>query len=283
MLVSTKQMLLDAQKNKYAVPAFNIHNLETIQAVVEGAEKMKSPLILAVTPGTLNYAGGEYLIKIIEIAAKQSKIPIAFHLDHHVEAIIIKKLINLGCKSVMIDASQYSFEKNIEKVKEIVDYAHKFDATVEAELGKLSGNEEELVVLKKEAFYTDPQKAIEFVKRTGIDSLAVAVGTAHGLYKKEPKLDFERLQKIKQLVDIPLVLHGASGISEESIEKSIELGITKINFATELKVVFADAIKSYFKKNPNESDPRKYLTPAKNAIKDIVTQKIKMCKSSDKA
>lgn len=196
-IVSTKQMLLDAQKNRYAVPAFNIHNLETSQVVIEAANEMKSPMILAATPGTIKFAGKDYLQRIIEIGAKNSKVPIAFHLDHHEEFEKIKDSINLGCKSVMIDASIYPFEDNIRIVKQVVDYAHRFDVTVEAELGKLVGQEDELVVKEKDAQLTNPKLAKIFVERTGIDSLAVAIGTAHGLYKSEPKLDFNRLIEIK--------------------------------------------------------------------------------------
>ena len=283
MLVSTKQMLLNSQKNGYAVPAFNIHNLETVQAVVEVAAELRSPVIIAATPSTIKYAGGEYLISIIKTASEKSEIPIAFHLDHHTDVDDIKKMIDLGCKSVMIDASEYNFEKNISVVREIVEYAHRFDVSVEAELGKLSGVEDDLNVEAKDAAFTDPETAVEFVKRTEIDSLAVAIGTAHGLYKADPDLDFDRLKEIRGLVDVPLVLHGASGVPKKDIEKAIEFGITKVNIATELKIPFANALKEHFEKNPDSSDPRKYLVPAKNAMKEIIAEKIKMCKSDNKA
>ncbi len=281
-IVSTKQMLLDAQKNRYAVPAFNIHNLETSQVVIEAANEMKSPMILAATPGTIKFAGKDYLQRIIEIGAKNSKVPIAFHLDHHEEFEKIKDSINLGCKSVMIDASIYPFEDNIRIVKQVVDYAHRFDVTVEAELGKLVGQEDELVVKEKDAQLTNPKLAKIFVERTGIDSLAVAIGTAHGLYKSEPKLDFNRLIEIKKLVDIPLVLHGASGVPEESVKKCIEIGVCKVNIATELKIPFSNAIKEYFKENPDANDPRKYFMPAKHEMKKVVTDKILMCQSNNR-
>lgn len=283
MLVSTRQILLDAQKNNYAVPAFNIHNLETLKVVVETAHEMRSPIILAATPGTVNYAGREFLISMANAAATKYDIPIAFHLDHHESFDEIKKAIDIGCKSVMIDASHQSFEENIIRVKEVVDYAHKFDVTVEAELGVLGGAEDDLVVDEKNAKYTDPVKAKEFIENTGIDSLAIAIGTAHGLYKSEPKLDYDRLKKIKETVDIPLVLHGASGVPYESVQKSIDLGISKVNIATELKIPFAAAIKEHFDNNPGANDPRKYLEPGKEALKEVVAEKIRMCKSNGRA
>lgn len=282
-LISTKQMLLDAQKGKYAVPAFNIHNLETIEVVVETANELKSPVIVAATPGTVKYSGCDYLVSILETAAEKYNIPIAYHLDHHEDFQLIKKSIDLGCKSVMIDASHYDFEENIKIVKEVVDYAHRFDVTVEAELGKLGGREDDLVVDEKDAMYTNPEKAQEFIERTGIDSLAVAIGTAHGLYKEEPKLDFERLKLINERTTVPLVLHGASGVPEESVKKSIELGICKVNIATELKIPFAKAICEHFKAHPDANDPRKYLIPAKEAMKKVVIEKIRMCGSENKA
>lgn len=282
-IVSTRQMILDAQNNGYAVPAFNIHNLETVKVVIEAANEMKSPVILAATPGTIEFAGRDYLQSIAEAAAKNSKTPIAFHLDHHKDFEKIKASIDLGCKSVMIDASDKSFDENIDTVKKVVNYAHKYDVTVEAELGKLVGQEDDLVVDGRDSELTNPKLAKIFVERTGIDSLAVAIGTAHGLYKSEPKLDYERLKEIRNLVDIPLVLHGASGVPEESVKKCIELGICKVNIATELKIPFSNAIKQYFKENPDASDPRKYLMPAKQAMKNIVIKKLLMCQSNDRA
>lgn len=282
MLVSTNQMLLDAQKGGYAVPAFNIHNLETIQVVVDTANELKSPVILAATPSTVKYAGIEYLIKMIETASEKYDIPIAFHLDHHEDVKSIKEAILLGCKSVMIDASHHPFEENVKIVKEVVDFAHRYDVSVEAELGKLVGQEDDLIVDESQSSYTDPKLAKEFVERTGVNSLAVAIGTAHGLYKNEPKLDYDRLKEIKKLVDIPLVLHGASGVPFDSVRTTIEDGICKVNIATELKIPFAESLKEFFLKNPNESDPRKYLIPAKEAMKKVVVDKIIMCKSDNR-
>lgn len=282
-LPSSKQMLLNAQKEGYAVPAFNIHNLETIQVVLQAASDLKSPVILAATPSTVKYAGEEYLLAIIEKASELNNIPVTFHLDHHENIEDIKRIITLGCKSVMIDASKHEFKENVAIVKDIVDFAHSHGATVEAELGKLGGREDDLVVDEKDSFLTDPCEAVEFVKLTGVDSLAVAIGTAHGLYKSEPKLDFDRLEKIRSMVDVPLVLHGASGVPTEAVQKATDLGICKVNIATELKIPFSSAIKEYFDENPEASDPRQYLVPAKKAMYDVVVDKIKMCKSENKA
>lgn len=279
-LKNTKEMILDAQKIGYAVPAFNIHNLETIQTVLETCEKLKSPVILAATPSTVDYANKDYLIAIMQEAMEKVTIPFAFHLDHFENVNEIKAIIAKGCRSVMIDASKHPFEENIAIVKDIVDFAHACGATVEAELGKLGGQEDNIIVDEKDAFFTNPDEALEFVKRTGIDTLAVAIGTAHGLYKKEPKLDFERLDKIRQLIDVPLVLHGASGVPCKAVQKAIDLGICKVNIATELKIPFSTAIKEYFAEHPDATDPRKYLIPAKEAMAKVVEEKVKMCKSA---
>ncbi|MGX1984079.1 tagatose-bisphosphate aldolase catalytic subunit [Thermolongibacillus altinsuensis] len=281
-LVNTKEMLLKAKQEGYAVPAFNIHNLETIQVVVETAEEMRSPVILAATPGTFQYAGRDYIQAISETAAKRSSIPIALHLDHHEKIEDIIASVELGAKSVMIDASHYPFDENINIVKEVVEYAHSKGATVEAELGRLGGQEDDLVVDEAESYYTDPDAAVEFVKRTGVDSLAVAIGTAHGLYRSEPKLDFERLDLIRKKVNIPLVLHGASGISQEDVRRCIELGCAKVNVATELKIAFSSALRQYLIDNPQVNDPRKYMEPAKQAMKKVVREKIFMCMSENR-
>ena len=281
-IVSTREMLLKAQREGYAVPAFNIHNLETVQVVVDTAMEMKSPVILAGTPSTIDYAGGEYIKAIAEVAANKYNIQIAIHLDHFEEIDEIKKYIDNGFKSCMIDASKEKYEKNIEIVKEVVEYAHRYDTTVEAELGKLGGQEDDLVVDEKDAMYTNPDDAVDFVNKTGVDSLAVAIGTAHGLYKGEPKLDFERLKEIRSKVSVPLVLHGASNVPDELVKEAISLGICKVNVATDLKIPFSDAVKEFFKENPDANDPRKYMTPGKKAMKEIVKHKIEVCGSANR-
>lgn len=282
-ILSTREMLKKAQKEGYAVPAFNIHNLETLQVVVETANELKSPVILAGTPSTIEYAGGDYLVSMAKVASEKYDIPIAIHLDHFEDVEKIKGYVREGFNSTMIDASHEAYEDNIRIVSEVVEYAHKFDATVEAELGRLGGQEDDLVVDEKDAMYTNPEQARDFVEKTGIDSLAVAIGTAHGLYKGKAKLDFDRLKEIRDKVDVPLVLHGASDVPDELVKKAIELGICKVNIATDLKIPFSDAVKRYFNDNPNANDPRKYMTPGKEAMKEIVKDKILLCGSNGKA
>jgi len=279
----TKEMLIKARREGYAVPAFNIHNLETIQVVVEAAAELKSPVILAATPGTMVYGGREYIQAIAEIAAKTSGVPVALHLDHHETVASIVESLELGVKSVMVDGSHGTFEDNIAISKEVVEQAHRYGATVEAELGKLVGQEDDLIVEAADAAYTDPDTVQEFVERTGIDSLAVAIGTGHGVYETVPNLDFDRLEKIKNLVDIPLVLHGASGISKEDVQRCISLGCAKVNISTELKIPFSDALRNFLVANPNETDTRKYMNPAKEAMRAVVKEKIMMCMSNGKA
>ncbi|MCS0671441.1 tagatose bisphosphate family class II aldolase [Cytobacillus firmus] len=276
-------MFRKAQQEEYAIPAFNIHNLETFQVVVDTAAELNSPVILASTPGTISYSGGDYLVSIGNAAAKRYEIPIALHLDHFESFEEIKKYIEFGFKSVMIDASHHPFEENVKIVKEVVDYAHEYGVSVEAELGRLGGVEDDLVVDEKDAKFTNPDQAGKFVELTGIDSLAVAIGTAHGLYKGEPKIDFDRLDEIRSMVSIPLVLHGASDIPDTMVKRTIELGICKVNIATDLKIPFSNAVKQYFTENPDANDPRKYMTPGKEAMKKVVEEKILMCGSNDKA
>jgi len=279
-LISNREMLLAAQRDGYAVPAFNVHNLETVQVVAETAAAMSSPVILAGTPGTFSYAGTDYLISICQEAARKYRLPLALHLDHHEDLRDIETKVRAGIRSVMIDASHFPLADNIKQVSETVRICHGFDASGEAELGRLGGQEDDLVVEEGDSYFTDPIVAKHFVEATRIDSLAVAIGSAHGLYQGEPKLDFTRLGQIRQQVDIPLVLHGASGIPEEMIHRAIGLGICKVNVATELKIAFADAVKAYFAEHPDANDPRKYIVPGKLAMQNVVEEKLRICGSA---
>ncbi|MCU6669707.1 tagatose bisphosphate family class II aldolase [Enterobacteriaceae bacterium H4N4] len=276
-IISTKAMLTKARHAGYAVPAFNIHNLETLQVVVETAAEMRSPLIVAGTPGTFSYAGTGNIIAIAGDLAKTYNQPLAIHLDHHEDFDDIAQKVQAGIRSAMIDGSHLPFADNVALVKRVADYCHRYDVSVEAELGRLGGQEDDLVVDSKDALYTHPQQAREFVTLTGIDSLAVAIGTAHGLYTATPKLDFERLEAIRNQVDVPLVLHGASGLSTADIRRAIGLGICKVNVATELKIAFSDALKTYLAIHPEASDPRHYMIPAKAAMKEVVRKVINDC------
>jgi tagatose 1,6-diphosphate aldolase GatY/KbaY len=276
-LVTSKEIFRKAQEGRYAIGAFNIHNLETLQAVLDGASELNSPVIIQTTPGTVEWAGIDYLIAILRTAARANNIPIVLHLDHARDFGLIEKAIKQGYTSVMIDGSHLSYQENLEITQKVVRLAHRYDVVVEAELGKIGGREENIV--GGEDDFTDPEVAVDFVEKTGIDSLAVAIGTAHGLYQGETKLDFERLEEIRKRVEIPLVLHGASDIPDEKVKKAIKLGISKVNISTELKIAFTTAIKEFLTVS-EENDPRKYLEPGKKAITELVKKKINVFRSA---
>ncbi len=298
-LVSTKEMFKKAY-GKYAIGAFNVNNMEILQGVIEAAKEEKAPLILQISAGARKYAKQVYLMKLIEAATQDApEIPICVHLDHGDSFELCKAVIDGGFTSVMIDGSHLPFEENVKLTKQVVDYAHPRGVVVEGELGRLVGVEEHVVVSEKEASYTDPDKAVEFVERTGVDSLAIAIGTSHGAYKfkGEPKLDFDRLSEIaRRLPGFPLVLHGASsvlqdfvekankyggklsgaqGVPEEMIRKATTMGICKVNIDTDLRLAMTATIREIFALHPEEFDPRKYLGPAREAIKELVKHKMR--------
>ncbi|MEM1539554.1 MAG: class II fructose-1,6-bisphosphate aldolase [Candidatus Bathyarchaeia archaeon] len=305
MLVTNKDMLSAAKLGSYAVGAFNIQNLESLQAVVEAAVEEKSPVIVAVTPSAIKYGGLKFLAGLVKTAAESSPVPMSLHLDHGEDVETVSKCLEAGFTSVMIDGSHLKFEENVAITKRVVELAHPRGVSVEAELGRLTGVEEKTME-EREAVLTDPDEAEEFVKRTGVDALAVSIGTSHGAYKfkGEPKLDFERLKLIREKVDLPLVLHGASsvpawiiekavkygaelegakGIPEEHIRRAISLGITKINIDTDLRLAFTATVREVLAKSPREFDPRKILGPAKEAMKEVVKSKMRLFGSSGKA
>ena len=305
VLVTNKDLLVPARRKGYAVGAFNINNLETVLAVAEAAAEEKSPAIIAVTPSAIKYAGLPYLSKIVKTAAESSLVPMSLHLDHGEDFETVSKCVGAGFTSVMIDGSHLKFEENIALTKKVVGLAHPKGVSVEAELGRLGGIEEKTVE-EKEAILTDPDSAKEFVTRTGVDALAVAVGTSHGAYKfkAEAKLDFERLKIISGKISLPLVLHGASsvpawiiekaakygaelggakGIPEEHIKKAISLGIAKINIDTDLRLAFTAAVREVLANQPKEFDPRKILGPAKEAMKEVMKGKMHLFGSLGKA
>ncbi|MGG5840220.1 tagatose-bisphosphate aldolase subunit KbaY, partial [Huaxiibacter chinensis] len=249
-IISTKYLLQDAQAKGYAVPAFNIHNAETIQAILEVCSEMRSPVILAGTPGTFKHIPLEEIYALCSAYSLSYDMPLALHLDHHESLDDIRRKVNAGVRSAMIDGSHFPFEQNVKLVKSVVDFCHLNDCSVEAELGRLGGVEDDMSVDAESAFLTDPQEAKRFVELTGVDSLAVAIGTAHGLYTKRPKIDFQRLEEIRAVVDVPLVLHGASDVPDEFVRRTISLGVCKVNVATELKIAFSDAVKAWFAENP---------------------------------
>lgn len=298
-LVTTTEMFKKAYEGGYAVGAFNVNNMEIIQGIVDAAKQEQSPLILQVSAGARKYAKHIYLVKLVEAALEDSGLPIALHLDHGDDFEICKSCVDGGFTSVMIDGSKHSFEENIALTKRVVEYAHAHGVVVEAELGKLAGVEDAVNVDAKDATYTDPDQAVEFVQRTGVDSLAIAIGTSHGAYKfkGEPSLDFERLEKITKLLPgFPLVLHGAStvlpefvaacnsfggkidgaqGVPEEMLLRAGKLGVCKINIDTDLRLAMTASIRKHFAEHPGDFDPRQYLKPARAAIQDMVAHKIK--------
>ena len=281
-IISTKYLLQDAQAKGYAVPAFNIHNAETIQAIVEVCSEMQSPVILAGTPGTFKHIAFEEIYALCSAYSRSFKIPLAIHLDHHETLADIRRKVNAGVRSAMIDGSHFPFAENVKLVKSVVDFCHLNDCSVEAELGRLGGVEVEMDVDEESAFLTDPQEARRFVEQTGVDSLAVAIGTAHGLYTKKPKIDFQRLGEIREVVSVPLVLHGASDVPDEYVRRTIALGVCKVNVATELKIAFSNAVKAWFADNPDGNDPRFYMRVGMEAMKAVVRSKIRVCGSAER-
>lgn len=298
-LVTTKDMFEKALNKDYAVGAFNVNNMEIIQGIVEAAQEENAPLILQVSAGARKYAKPTYLVKLVEAAILDTGLDIALHLDHGEDFEICKKCVDDGFTSVMIDGSKHPFEENIKLTKDVVEYAHSKGAVVEAELGKLAGIEDNIKVDARNATFTVPEEAAEFVEKTGVDSLAIAIGTSHGAYKFKgtPYLDFERLKEIHKLIpDTPLVLHGAStvlpefvakcneyggdipgaqGVPEDMIKTAAKHGVCKVNIDTDLRLAMTAEIRKYLVEHPADFDPRKYLGPARTAIKKMVQHKIK--------
>lgn len=298
-LVTSKDLFQKAYQGQYAIGAFNVNNMEIIQGIVDAAKEENAPLILQVSAGARKYAKHIYLVKLIEAALEDTGLPICLHLDHGEDFEVCKSCIDGGFTSVMIDGSKYPFEENIALTKKVVEYAHAKGVVVEGELGRLAGVEDAVNVSAKDATYTDPDQAVEFVQRTGVDSLAIAIGTSHGAYKfkGEPSLDFERLEKISKLLPgYPLVLHGAStvlpefvskcneyggqipgaqGVPEDMLLRAGKLGVCKINIDTDLRLAMTASIREHFANHPGDFDPRQYLKPAREAIKQMVKHKIK--------
>lgn len=281
-LVTTKELLLDAQKNGYAVGAFNVENMEMVQAVVAAAEELHSPVILQTTPSTVKYADLAYFLANAKVAADQATVPVVMHLDHGSSFELAMRAYRTGYTSIMIDGSHESFEENIRVSKAVANACHPGGVPVEAELGKVGGKEDDLDGGEGDP-YTDPQEALEFVKRTGIDSLAVAIGTAHGVYKGEPKLDLDRLSEIRAVVDIPLVLHGTSGVPDETVRKCVKRGICKVNYATDLRIAFSKGVKAVMAENPDVFDPKKYNAAGREEVKEYVKSKILVVGSNKRA
>ena len=302
-LVTTKKMFNEAFKGGYAIGAFNINNMEIVQAIVDGAKEKNSPVILQVSSSAIKYIRPAYLMHIINAASEESGVDIALHLDHGADFEACKAAVDMGFTSVMVDGSHFELQKNIEVTKKVVDYAHARGVVVEAELGKLAGIEDEVKVNTKDATYTDPDEAVEFVKATGVDSLAIAIGTSHGAYKfkGDAKLDFDRLETITKKLEengfhnFPIVLHGASavdpkyvemcntyggelsgakGVPSEMLRKASSMSVCKINMDTDLRLAMTGSVRKVLSENPKEIDPRKYLGVGRDNIKNLVIGKI---------
>jgi fructose-bisphosphate aldolase class II len=299
MLIPTKQILDRANKHGYAVGAFNIYNLEVLQAIIEAVESEKSPVIIQTSEAAIEYAGMESLVALVKIAADKTSVSVSLHLDHGKDLEVVKRAINCGYTSVMFDGSKLPYEENAAKTKEVCDMAHEKGVSVEAELGVLAGVEDKAAASDKEAFFTDPKQAADFVKKTGCDFLAISIGTSHGAHKFKgaAELDLARLKEIKQIVEIPLVLHGASsvpddlvalakkygaklddtaGVPDELLRKAVSLGINKVNIDSDLRIAFIVGVRKFLDENPEVIDPRKILSSAKNAVCEVVKEKIKL-------
>lgn len=282
-LVAVDDLLFKADREGYGVGAFNANNMEIVQAIVEAAEKEKSPVIMQASQGAIKYAGLEFITGMVKIAAEQATVPVALHLDHGTDFDQVVKCIRSGFSSVMYDGSKLSLEDNIAITNKVLDIARPIGVSVEAELGKIGGTEDLVHVEDKDAVFTDPEEARYFVEKTGIKSLAIAIGTAHGQYKGEPKLDLERLKKIKALTKIPLVLHGSSGVPDEAVQEAIKLGICKVNIDTNIREAFVWKMREVVNNSPDEIDPRKILGPARDAAVEIIRHKMRVFGSSGKA
>ena len=282
-LVSMNAFLHDAKKKKFAVGQFNMNNLEFAQAIMEAAMEEKSPFIYGVSEGALKYMGIEFTVAIARAAALKSGLPIALHLDHGSSFEVAMKCIHAGFSSVMFDGSHHSFEENIRLTKEVVRAAHAMGISVEGELGTIGGVEDDISIDEKNANIAKPEEAIRFYEETGVDCLAIAVGTAHGMYAGEPDIRFDIIEKVASAIPVCVVLHGGSGVPDEMIRRAIQAGAGKINVNTENQVACTDSIREVLSKNPTVYDPRKYLTPARNAMTEVVKSKMKLFGSSHQA
>ncbi len=280
-LTTTDSMLKKAQAGNYAVGAFNAENMEMVQAIIAAAEELNAPVIIQTTPGTIRYASLELYLANVSAAAKTAKVPVAMHLDHGDSFGLAMQALHAGYTSIMIDGSKEVLEKNIALTKSVVDACKPNNIPVEGELGKVGGKEDDME--SSGTGYTDPEEAVEFVNRTGVSSLAVGVGTAHGVYATTPVLNTELISVLRKKIDIPMVLHGASGLSNEAVQDCICRGMCKVNFATELRIAYTQAVQDYLAKNPKAIDPKKYGAAAREAVKELVIGRIKVLGSDGKA
>ncbi len=280
--VTSKQMLLDAQAGGYAVGAFNAENMEMVKAIVAAAQELGAPVMIQTTGGTIKYGSEDTFAAIVRAEAERASVPVCLHLDHGPSMEMAVRCLRAGYSSVMIDGSKLPFEENIAISSLVAQMAAAVGVPCEAELGKVGGKEDDTVSDGKD-IYTDPQEAKEFAERTGITSLAVGIGTAHGFYKGVPVLDVDRLSEIRKVVEIPLVLHGASGLTDEQVMECVKRGICKVNFATELRKAYTDAVRAFLAENPDAFDPKTYSKEGMKAVTELVKARMKVCGCPGKA
>lgn len=278
MLVSSFKMIKKAQSEGYAVPAFNAENMEMIQGIISAAEECKTPVIIQTTPPTVKYITPELMYAMVKSEADKASVPVALHLDHCADFDDVMRAVKAGYTSVMFDGSKLDFDENLKLTKEIVRITRAMGITVEAELGTIGGKEDNV---SSEVQYTAVEDAVTFSKETGVDILAIAIGTAHGFYKGEPKLDFDRLKEIREKTETPLVLHGGSGIPDEKLKKAIFLGMAKVNFATELRAAATAGVREVLA-DDKVIDPKKYMGKAREKVKELCIEKINLCGSVNK-
>lgn len=282
MLVTAKELLTDAMHNGYAVGAFNVENMEMVMAVLAAAENKQSPVIMQTTPGTIKYAGVDYYYANVKTAAERSKVPVVLHLDHGDSFALAMQAYRAGYTSIMIDGSKLALEDNIALTKSVVEACHPGGVFVEGELGKVGGKEDDLENGDDNP-YTDPDEAKQFVEATGVDYLAIGVGTAHGVYKGTPHVNTDLIATIRDLVQLPLVLHGTSGVPDEQVLTAVKNGICKVNYATDLRIAFTNGVKEYMAAHPAAFDPKKYAKQGMDEVRKYVEQKIDVCGSTNKA
>ncbi|MCG0277040.1 MAG: class II fructose-1,6-bisphosphate aldolase [Thermanaeromonas sp.] len=275
-LVSLREVLERAEEGGYAVGAFNCNNMEIVQAIAEAAEMERAPVVIQASQGALKYAGLNYIVSLVRAAAESIRVPVVLHLDHGTDREQVLKALRAGFTSVMIDGSKYPLEENIAVTRQVVEVARPMGVSVEGELGRIMGTEDNIQVDGQEAFFTDPEEAQRFVAETGVDALAVAVGTAHGVYKGEPRLDFDRLKRIRELTRIPLVLHGSSGVPDEAIRRAVSLGVRKVNIDTDIRLAFLQKVREELDRRPEEIDPRRILGPAREAAREAIRYKMRV-------
>lgn len=280
-LTTTKRMLLDAQENGYAVGAFNVENMEMAQAVVAAAEELRAPVILQTTPGTLRYAEPAVYFAMVKTLAESASVPVAMHLDHGDSFALCAKALRAGYTGIMIDGSKLPLEDNIALTRRVTEMCAPAGVPVEGEIGRVGGKEDDTV--SESAGYTIPAEAVRFEKETGLSSMAVGVGTAHGVYKTTPVLNTALISELKTMLTVPMVLHGASGLSEEAVKECVKRGICKVNFATELRIAFSDAVKAFLREKPETFDPKAYGKAAREKVKEQVELRMRVCGCDGKA